>query len=129
MNVRIADGLPFISITITFRGKSLHLRDVLLDTGSAGTILHADRVSEIGIEPEPHDVTHVIRGIGGTEFVYVKTIDTVCVSVVVIHSFPVEIGQMDYGYAMDGIMGFNLIQSAGLVIDARNLEIRLSVDG
>ena len=39
MNLRIIDGLPFVEVTITFRGKSLRLGDVLLDTGSAGTIL------------------------------------------------------------------------------------------
>jgi len=125
MNLRIVDGLPFFSMIITFRGRSMHLDHVLLDTGSAGTILRADRVSEIGMEPEPHDVTHVIRGIGGTEFVYVKTLDAVHLGECAIRSFPVEIGQMDYGYEMDGIIGFNLIHAAGMVIDARNLEVRL----
>lgn len=124
MKLRIVDGLPFTSMTIVFRGKSLLLH-VLLDTGSAGTILRADRVAEIGIEPEPYDITHVIRGIGGTEFVYVKTLETVRVDEMELHFFRVEIGQMDYGYEMDGIMGCDFIQSAKMIIDTRNLEIRL----
>lgn len=111
-------------MTIVFRGKSLLFQNVLLDTRSAGTILRADRAAEIGIEPEPFDITHVIRGIGGTEFVYVKTIETVRVDDMELYSFRVELGQMDYGYEMDGIMGFNFIQSARMIIDARNLEIR-----
>jgi len=53
MNLRIMDGLPFVEVTIAFRGKSLRLGDVLLDTGSAGTIFHSDRLADIGVEPEP----------------------------------------------------------------------------
>ena len=124
MNIRLVDGLPFVDVTIFFREKSLHLDNVLLDTGSAGTIFHADRVAEIGVEPEPQDITHLIRGIGGTEFVYSKIIDTVCLDDFLLHSFSVEIGPMDYGYALEGIVGFDLIRLAGLIIDAKNMEIR-----
>ncbi|MDA8205613.1 MAG: aspartyl protease family protein [Thermaerobacter sp.] len=64
-------------VTVAFRGRSLHLQNVLLDTGSAGTVFSADRLAGIGVEPEPLDVTHLIRGIGGTEFVYSKTLESI----------------------------------------------------
>lgn len=39
MNITEYYGLPFISMTIIFRGKELTLEKVLLDTGSASTLL------------------------------------------------------------------------------------------
>lgn len=48
-------GLPFVSITILFRGRELTLDKVLLDTGSASTLLNSEIVQEIGIVPEEND--------------------------------------------------------------------------
>ncbi len=44
MNITLRDGLPFVGVTLTHRGQSIALQSVLLDTGSAGTVLAADRV-------------------------------------------------------------------------------------
>lgn len=38
MKMDVKYGLPFIEVVICYRGEELHLRNVLLDTGSAGTI-------------------------------------------------------------------------------------------
>ncbi|GAA3410794.1 hypothetical protein ACFFNY_20885 [Paenibacillus hodogayensis] len=43
--------MPFIPVTIHFRGRTLELVKVLLDTGSASALLKADIVGEIGIVP------------------------------------------------------------------------------
>ena len=45
-------GLPFVPIKIHYRDQVLELRKVLLDTGSASTLLKADIVGVIGIVPE-----------------------------------------------------------------------------
>ncbi|GFZ94870.1 hypothetical protein GCM10008018_46620 [Paenibacillus marchantiophytorum] len=44
MNIDVRYGLPFIEVTICYRGEKLHLNNVLLDTGSAGTIFSANAV-------------------------------------------------------------------------------------
>ena len=44
MNIEVKYGLPFVEVTICYRGKELHLKHVLIDTGSAGTIFNADVV-------------------------------------------------------------------------------------
>lgn len=53
MEIFVRDGLPFVSATIIFRGNSLTLENVLLDTGSAGTIFKVDLLIDIGVQPEP----------------------------------------------------------------------------
>jgi len=42
MKINIKYGLPFVALEVTFRGKNLRLGNVLLDTGSAGTISGAN---------------------------------------------------------------------------------------
>jgi len=123
MNIDIIHGLPFVEVTVCYREKELRLKHVLLDTGSAGTIFSADVVDDIGVRVEPGDFLNKIRGVGGVEVVYSKSFDYVQVGDVSLKGFEVEIGEMDYGMRIDGILGFDFIQSAGLVIDSSDLTI------
>lgn len=43
-------GLPFIEATVTFRGESMRLENVLIDTGSAGTIFNVNSLEGIGMQ-------------------------------------------------------------------------------
>ncbi|WP_089727475.1 hypothetical protein [Candidatus Thiosymbion oneisti] len=72
MKLRLDGGLPFVTIEIGWEHSSLMLKPVLLDTGSASTLLSADRLGTLGIKLEPKDPIHRIVGVGGSEFVYCK---------------------------------------------------------
>ncbi|MDR6722844.1 hypothetical protein J2W91_001296 [Paenibacillus amylolyticus] len=126
MNITEMHGLPFVSIQIEFRGKKVTLENVLLDTGSASTLLNADVVRGIGMVPEENDVVNIIRGVGGIEYVYTKLLDSITVDGALLHNFEIEIGNMDYGLELDGILGFNFMRQTGAVIDANDMEIRIS---
>ncbi|GAS84208.1 retropepsin-like aspartic protease [Paenibacillus amylolyticus] len=119
-------GLPFISIKLEFRGELLQLEKVLLDTGSASTLLNADAVREVGMVPEEDDIVDIIRGVGGIEYVYTKSLDSITVDGTTINNFQVEIGNMDYGLEIDGILGFNFMKQTGVVINTNLME--LSID-
>lgn len=77
MNITEEYGLPFVSLTIVYKGKKLELQKVLLDTGSASTLFNADLVRDIGVVPEENDVVDTIRGVGGIEYVYTKYLDAI----------------------------------------------------
>lgn len=126
MKISEVYGLPFISIKLEFRGKVLQLEKVLLDTGSASTLLNADVVREVGMVPEENDLVDIIRGVGGIEYVYTKSLDSITVDGTTINDFQVEIGNMDYGLEIDGILGFNFMKQTGVVINANLME--LSID-
>lgn len=119
-------GLPFISIKLEFRGELLQLEKVLLDTGSASTLLNADAVREVGMVPEEDDLVDIIRGVGGIEYVYTKSLDSITVDGTTINNFQIEIGNMDYGLEIDGILGFNFMRQTGVVINTNLME--LSID-
>lgn len=127
MNITEIYGLPFVSMTVVFRGRELKLEKVLLDTGSASTLLNADIVQEINMIPEGNDVVDIIRGVGGVEYVYTKYLDSIIVNEVKLKDFQVEIGKMDYGMKIDGILGFNFLKQAGAVIDTGEMQLKINV--
>lgn len=85
--------------------------------------MNADVVEAIGVKIEPGDFLNKIRGVGGVEVVYSKQFDFVQAGEATLEGFEVEIGEMNYGMEIDGIIGFDYIQSAGLVIDSKKLTV------
>ncbi|WP_163852517.1 retropepsin-like aspartic protease [Paenibacillus elgii] len=123
MNITEEYGLPFISLTIIYKGKQLELQKVLLDTGSASTLFNADLVRDIGVVPEENDVVDTIRGVVGVEYVYTKYMDAIKFDGISVEQFQVEIGSMDYGIEIEGIIGFDFMRAAGLIIDTKSMIV------
>ena len=123
MNIQVRDGLPYVTVTLLYSGQQLDLANVLLDTGSAGTLFAADQVLAVGLQYEADDTVQRIRGIGGAEFVFVKRVDRLSVGELQVSDFAIEVGAMDYGFAIDGIIGTDFLLQVGAVIDLSRLEI------
>jgi hypothetical protein len=123
MKIRLERGLAYVEAALIFGGRNLRIADVILDTGSAGTIFSADRLFEIGIAPEGADPLRRIRGIGGTELVFMKRLERLAVGELEVPDFEIEVGAMDYGFPADGILGLNFLVAAGALIDFRRLEL------
>ena len=123
MKIRVQSGLPFAEVRVRNRGRQITLANMLLDTGSAGTILAVDRVSGISLELEPDDAVHRIRGVGGSEFVFAKRLDSVALDDLSVADFEAEVGAMDYGFEIDGILGLDFLSQVGALIDLSRLEV------
>ncbi len=123
MKIRLQDGLPYASASLTYRGQQITLENVLLDTGSAGTIFSTDSVLDIGLELELSDVVHEIRGIGGTEFVFTKQIESLILGELQVKGFEIEVGAMEYGFNIDGIIGLDFLMKTKAIVDLSRLEI------
>jgi predicted aspartyl protease len=113
--------LPFIEITVYYNNQRLRLPNVLIDTGSSSTILKLDLVEEIGMTVELDDVLGSIRGVGGSEFVYFKTVEAIEINGFRIENFQVDIGTMNYGIDIDGIIGMDFLLRARGIIDLNDL--------
>ncbi len=116
-------GLPFCKITLFYRGKSMVLDNVLIDTGSGGTVLKMDRVDELGITIEKDDAIETISGVGGVEFVYRKNVDSIDLGSLTVNNFTIEVGVMDYGFKIDGILGIDFLKEVGAIIDLDKMTI------
>lgn len=123
MKIQMRHGLPFVSVTLRHGEHDLEVHDLLLDTGSAGTVFSADSLLAIGLVYEPDDPIHRIRGVGGSEFVFLKQVDLVTIGELHISNFAVEGGAMDYGFGIKGVVGTDFFVAAGAIIDLRMLEL------
>jgi Aspartyl protease len=123
MSLRLEDGLPYTTVTLWYQGRSLALANVLVDTGSAGTVFAADAVLAVGLHYEADDAVHRIRGVGGAEFVFTKQIERLSLGVLQVNNFVIEVGAMDYGMELDGILVMDFLLQVGAVIDLTALSI------
>jgi predicted aspartyl protease len=123
MKIRLAGGLPYVSASLSHGGRLLTLDHVVLDTGSGASVFSADELLSLGILPEPEDPLHRILGVGGSEFVYSKRLDRVALGDLEMSGFEVQVGAMDYGFPIQGILGMDFLLAVKAVIDLDRLEI------
>lgn len=122
-NLFIEDGLLLTDIFLTFKGKSLLIKRVLVDTGSGSTVVSSDIAESIGIIAEENDTIYRISGIGGSEFVYSKQIDLIRIGEKEVKNFPLEIGAMNYGFDLNGIIGLDLLQQIKAIINIDKMTL------
>jgi len=96
---------------------------VLVDTGSATTILAADVVASIHISPLPTDILHTIRGVGGREVVFTRRVDYFQVGEHTLPDLDIEVGGMDYGFEINGILGMDFLTRTGAIINLKEMSL------
>ncbi len=79
MKIEVDSGLPFVTVSLKHGDQQINLKNVLLDTGSEGTIFATDTILAIGLKMELDDMVRRIRGVGGAEFVFDKKIDSIII--------------------------------------------------
>lgn len=126
MQLTLKDELPFVCVTVSYQGAEIEVTDVLVDTGSATTILAADQVARIGIVPERLDVLYTIRGVGGIETVFTRRVEHLKIGRREVAGFEIEVGGMDYGFEIQGILGMDFLLKAGAIINLHDLSLGFS---
>jgi hypothetical protein len=99
---------------------------MLVDTGSASTVLSADVAAEIGIVPQPGDRLRRRRGVGGHEVVFTRRVDRIEAGGHGLGGFELEIGAMEYGFDIGGMLGMDFLRAAGAILNVRDLTLELS---
>ncbi|WP_373893139.1 aspartyl protease family protein [Virgibacillus natechei] len=120
----IEDGLLLTDMEITFNEQLLSLQRVLVDTGSGSTVVSTDLAESIGIVAEENDMIYRISGVGGSEFVYSKMVDSVRIGNMQTDDFALEFGAMNYGFNLEGIIGLDLLQRLKAIINIDELTLQ-----
>lgn len=123
MQLALKYNLPFTSISVSYQGKETDIQHVLIDTGSGRTILAADIVACLGIVPSESDMPYAVRGVGGTEIVFARRVDYIKIGECRLADFEIEIGGMDYGFEINGIIGTDFLINSGAIINLRERYI------
>ena len=126
MQLTLKDSLPFTNVQLHYHGAEIEIPDVLIDTGSASTILAAHLVAQAGIEPEMSDTLYTIRGVGGTEAVFSRRVDLLQVGPSTVADFEIEVGGMDFGFEISGILGMDYMLQTGMILNLHDLSLEFS---
>jgi predicted aspartyl protease len=118
--------LAFVTASLTYRGLTVTVPDLLVDTGSASTVINADLAADAGVYLERTDRLRMLRGVGGREYVFVRRVGRLAIGDYGLDDFEVEIGELDYGFQLGGILGMDYLRAAFAIIDldALTLELR-----
>lgn len=127
MNINIEHGIPFIKANFKHNNNEMVVSNILIDTGAASSIISVDIALEIGLTPSPTDIIHRVRGVGGYEYVYEKVIESITAPNIDISNFLVEVGDMDYGFNINAILGTDFLRRAKAKIDMENLTLELKM--
>lgn len=107
MKLIFRHNLAFVTATLTYSGRSVEIPDLLVDTGAASTVINADLAAEARIYLRPSDRLRRLRGVGGHEHVFVRRVDRFAIGEQGLDDFDLEIGEVDYGFEIGGILGMD----------------------
>jgi len=123
VNLRLVHNLPFVSVEVSANNRSVSLHNVIIDTGSAGSIFSADKMLDLGLVCSGSDELYIISGVGGEEYVFSKTVASVRIGHLVVNDFKIEVGAMDYGFEFDGIIGMSFLLATKAKLDCEHLTL------
>jgi len=121
MNLYYDEQLILTSLTVTFRGETLKIDDVIVDTGSSHTVISPDVLETIGVKYESGDTIYEAYGIGGSVLFYTKNMDEIQ-----INSFTIKDAQIDIGVLPrehSALLGLDILKQYNFIIDLDKLEL------
>ena len=126
MKIEMFDGLPIVSVSLTYKGKTMCLHDVLLDTGCSTTIFDTDEVEEIGlIIDRKNGRPRRMYGVGGeSELCYEQTVSDIKINEYLFDSLQLQLGITKETYGFNGILGVDYMIESGILIDFKKMVIK-----
>lgn len=110
------------TLWITFRGKTLKVENVVVDTDASHTVLSPDVLEEIGVSYESGDMIYEAYGIGGTVPFYTKTLDQIRIDSFVINDIEIDVGVLPRNHS--GLLGLDILKENRFIIDLNSLKLK-----
>jgi len=111
---------------IFFRGKSIVIDNIVVDTGAAETIISPDVVEEIDIFAELDDYVHSFYGVGGSlHNFFSKQVEEINLGSVSLSKVKLDFGVIDPRGNINGLLGLDILMSLNAVIDLKQLTLTL----
>lgn len=123
VNVNLKDGLIYVDAILVHGNSSITIKNALVDTGSASTVISRDIAHSLGMKPEPTDIINSVQGVGGSESVIEKKIDAISLDDISATNFDIQVGAMNYGIELDAIIGLDLLTACKVVMNLENYTL------
>ncbi|MBY0206303.1 hypothetical protein [Paenibacillus cucumis (ex Kampfer et al. 2016)] len=104
MKLKLINGLPIISLTVTHNERSIVLNNILFDTGCAATVFDTDALETIG-----------------SEIFYEQQVPDFFIGHIELADFPLQLGSIREPYGFDGIIDF--MMRAKCKVDFESMSI------
>lgn len=126
MKIEIYDGLPLVSVLLSYNGKIMQLNDVLLDTGCSTTIFDTDEVEAIGlIIDRTNGRPRRMYGVGGeSELCYEQIVSDIKINNQLFESFQLQLGITKETYGFNGILGIDFMIKSSAIIDFKEMLVK-----
>ncbi|WP_040205888.1 retropepsin-like aspartic protease [Neobacillus jeddahensis] len=126
MKIEMFEGLPIVSVSLTYKGKTMCIHDVLLDTGCSTTIFDTDEVEEIGlIIDRKNGRPRRMYGVGGeSELCYEQIVSNIRINNHLFDSFQLHLGITKETYGFNGILGVDFMYESNIIIDFNEMVVK-----
>lgn len=124
MKIQYDGNLLTVTLFVTYRGETMQIADVIVDTGSSHTVFSPDVLEQIGVTYENGDPVFEAYGIGGAVPFYTKIMDEIMIGSLKIKQMEIDVGMLPKSHK--GLLGLDVLKSNGFIIDLDKLELRLS---
>ncbi|WP_308635417.1 retropepsin-like aspartic protease [Paenibacillus silvisoli] len=121
MKIKYDGQLLTVAITVCYRGKTLQLDDIIIDTGSTHTIFSPDALESLGVTYENGDSVYEAYGIGGTVPFYTKIMDYIQLDSLRTEKVEIDVGMLPKSHK--GLLGLDTLLSNGFIVDMDKLEL------
>lgn len=121
IKLRYQSYLLFCSLDLKLNSQNFHLQNVLIDTGSATTLINADYILLDGNEKIKN-----AQGIGGYERILVKNFEALDLNDISLKNISLSIGDMDYGIDIDLLIGLDILKILNASINIKSMTLELN---
>lgn len=124
MQIALVDNLLQTSMTIHYKGSSMTIDHLVIDTGAAHSLLSSDVASQVGIHFENGDRLVRSFGIGGDEYSFQKRVNRIQLGRFVLNDILIDFGVFHEGIEhINGLIGLDILKSAEMVIDLHQMKM------
>ncbi|MNZ40074.1 hypothetical protein D3C78_575790 [compost metagenome] len=124
MQIKYIDSLLQTSMMIRYKGRSLTIDRLVIDTGAAHSLLSSDIVEQVGIHFENGDRLVRSFGIGGDEYSFRKQIDQVQLGDFIMDNPYIDFGvfheNIDH---INGLIGLDILKQGNMIINLYQMEM------
>ena len=118
IDLKLKHSLLFCNLDIDIDDNTLHFDNVLIDTGSATTLINSDYILLDGSEKFIN-----VYGVGGYEAVLNKYFDCISINNNSIHNIVLSVGELDYGIDIDMLVGLDLLKKLNANINIKDMTL------
>lgn len=111
------------TLSVTFRGKTLKVENVVVDTGASHTAISPDILETIGVSYESADTIYEVYGIGRSVPFYTKVMEEIRMDSFVIEDVEIDVGILPRDHS--ALLGLDILKEHRFIIDLERLELNV----